>query len=100
MIEKGKYYLKYTINKIENELIVLAEIRSKNRKLKQYESLYYAYITVNYDEYTEINTDGYLDAQCAAEYVGLELKRGIRIKCRKEGKTFRTKKEKLKFKIN
>lgn len=95
MIEKGKYYLKYTINKTEYELIVNAEIRLKNRKLKQYESLYYAYVRVNYDEYTKINTDDYVDAQCAAEYVGLELKKEIRIKCRQEGKTFRTKKEEL-----
>jgi len=95
MIEKGRYYLKYTINKTNHELIVDAEIRLKNRKLKRYEPLYYAYITVNYDEYTEIDTDGYVDAGCAAEYVGLQLKQEIRLKCRHEGKSFRTKIEEL-----
>ena len=95
MVMYGSYYLRYTTDNEENELSVTAELRTHNI-IKRFDPIWYAHIEVNGEKYTKTDTSGYVDAQCAAEFVGLKLKQEIKTKAHAEGKSFRTKKEELK----
>lgn len=90
---KGKYLLSYTVDKHAEELIVEVELKPVRGILKPYQNLYYGVVEVNGSFYDKKDLSHCVHAVYAAEEIGLELKAELKTKLRKEGKSFRQKKE-------
>lgn len=89
----GKYNLTYTIDKVLEELVVDVELKQVKGRLKPYQNAYYGVAYVNGSFYDKKDLSHSVNARFAAEEIGLELKDELKKKCRKEGKSFRIKKE-------
>lgn len=92
---KGEYKLIYTKDDKLSEFVVLVELKPISGLIKPFQNVYYGVVYVNGELYNEKDLTHCVDAKLAAEEIGLELKEELKKKLRKEGKSFRFKKEEL-----
>jgi hypothetical protein len=93
---KGEYRLTYSEDDILNELIVEVELKPITGLIKPFQNVYHGIVYVNGLYYNKKDLSYCVNAICAAEEIGLELKDELKKRLRKEGKSFRLKKEELK----
>lgn len=96
MIIKGSYTLIYLKDGNQEELLVEVELKPVGELLKPRQNVYYGLAVVNGVHYFKKDLSHYVDARCAAEEIGLELKEELKKKLRGESKTFKVKKESIK----
>lgn len=92
---KGEYKLIYTVDDIISEMVVIVELKPITGLIKPFQNVYYGVIHVNGELYNKKDLSYCVDAKLAAEEIGLELKEELKKRLRKEGKSFRFKKEEL-----
>ena len=93
---KGSYKLIYSSDTHQEELLVEVELKKIDELMKPRQNVYYGVAYVNGTHYLKKDLSHYVDASCAAEEIGNELKEELKKKLRSEGKTFRAKKEEVK----
>jgi len=96
MILKAIYILEYSIDNNTETLRVEVELKRNNEYFKSHENIYRGIAFLNGSFYDKKDLNHYVNALFAAEEIGLELKEDLKKKLRKEGKSFRLKKEELK----
>ena len=92
---KGEYKLIYTTDDVLSELVVLVELKPISGLLKPFQNVYYGVVHVNGELYNKKDLNHCVDAKLAVEEIGLELKDDLKKRLRKEGKSFRFKKEEI-----
>ena len=93
---KGSYKLIYTIDEILNELVINVELKQITGLIQPFQNIYHGIAYVNGSIYLKKDLSHCIDAKLAAEELGIELKEKLKKKLRKEGKSFRFKKEEIK----
>jgi hypothetical protein len=93
---KGSYKLIYTSDKHQEELLVEVELKRLDELMKPHQNVYYGVAYVNGTLYLKKDISHYVDASCAAEEIGTELRDELKKKLRSEGKSFKAKKEEVK----
>ncbi len=93
---KGSYKLIYYEDDNIRDLLVEVELKPADSLLKRFENVYHGVAYVDGMHYSKKDLSHYVDASCAAEEIGLELKEALKKKLRSEGKKFRLKKEEVK----
>ena len=78
MVIKGSYKLIYTVDKQQLELCVDVELKMIDELMKQYQNVYNGVVYVDGSQYFKKDLSHYVDARCAAEEIGLELKDDIK----------------------
>ena len=96
MILKAVYLLEYSIDNNTETLRVEVELKRNNEYFKPFQNIYKGIAYVNGSFYDKKDLNHYVNALFSAEEIGLELKEDLKKKLRKEGKSFRLKKEELK----
>lgn len=94
-MQKGTYKLTYTVDDIINEMIVEVELKPISGLIKPFQNVYYGVVYVDGSLYNKKDLSHCVDAKLAVEEIGLELKEELKKRLRKEGKSFRFKKEEL-----
>ena len=92
---KGSYKLTYSSDAQQEELLVEVEMKMIDELMKPRQNVYNGIVYVNGNHYFKKDLSHYVDASCAAEEIGNELKEELKKKLRSEGKTFRAKKEEI-----
>lgn len=92
MVIKGKYKVKYILDRKLTELVVEVELKARDGLLKPGETIYYGVTTVNGSPY-EVNLNGCVNAQYCAEGVALNLIEEYKEKAKMDGKSFRLKRK-------
>lgn len=93
---KGSYKLTYTSDKHQEELLVEVELKRLDELMKPYQNVYYGIAYVNGTHYLKKDLSHYVDASCAAQEIGQELREELKKRLRSEDKKFRVKKEVIK----
>lgn len=92
---KGKYRLTYTIDKVLTDLLLLIELKQCEGLLKPGQNIWEGFATLDGQSYTKEDLRFCVNAKLAAERIGHKLRDEIKEKCRKDGKSFRVKKEEV-----
>jgi hypothetical protein len=93
---KGIYKLIYTIDKKQEELTVLVELKQVEGFLQPRQNVYYGVALVNGVSYTKDDLTHCVNAKLASQSIGVRMKIGIMNKCREEKKLFSIIKEEIK----
>lgn len=96
MTLKGSYKLIYTIDKKQEELTVLVELKEVEGMLNPRQNLYYGVAQVNGVSYTKVDLKGCVDAKLTSQSIGRKMKNDIMVKCREDKKLFSIIKEEVK----
>jgi len=95
MISKGTYKLKYTVDKVQEELLVEVDL-VMSEVIVPRGNVYVGKAKVNGLVYLKKDLGHYVNARYAAEEIGHELRDEMKTKNKTEGKVFKIKKEELK----
>ena len=96
MTFKGMYKLIYTIDKKQEELTVIVELKQVEGFIKPRQNVYYGVALVNGVFYTKEDLSHCVNAKLGAQSIGIRMKKDIMIKCREEKKLFSIIKEEVK----
>jgi len=96
MTLKGSYKLIYTIDKKQEELTVLVELKQVEGFLQPRQNVYYGVALVNGVSYTKEDLSHCVNAKLCAQSIGLRMKKDVLNKCREEKKLFSIIKEEIK----
>jgi len=99
MTLKGTYRLIYTIDKKQEELTVLVELKQVEGMLKPRQNVYYGVALVNGVSYTKEDLKGCVNAKLTSQSIGRRMKNDIMVKCREEKKLFSIIKEEDKLNL-
>lgn len=92
---KSKYKLSYTLNKEQKDLVLDVELTMNEGLLKPGQNVWSGHATLNGQEYLKYDLSHCVNAKLAAEKIGHELRDELKASIRKEGKSFKVKKEEL-----
>lgn len=92
---KGKYKLTYTIDKVLTELLLLIELKQCEGLLKSGRNVWEGFATLDGHPYLKEDLRFCVNAKVAAERIGYKLLDEIKEKSKKDGKSFRIKKEEI-----
>jgi hypothetical protein len=95
MKKNGTYKLQYTVDKVEEEILVEVKLKQRDSILKPFENVYRGIAYVNGSIYDKVDISHSVNAKYVAEEIGLKLKDELKKKLRLEGKSFREKKEEI-----
>ena len=96
MTLKGSYKLIYTIDKKQEELTVIVELKQVEGFIKSRQNVYYGVALVNGVLFEEVDLSHCVNAKLGAQSIGIRMKKDIMIKCREEKKLFSIVKEEIK----
>jgi hypothetical protein len=92
---KGKYKLAYTIDKIPSDLILDVELKMVEGMYKPGRNIWEGVASLNGQPYTKENLSHCVNAKVAAERIGRKLRDELKEKSKKDGTSFRVKKEEV-----
>ena len=92
---KGTYKLTYIVNKEVKEILVSVNLILRDGVVEPFQNLYVGIAVVNGKTYEDDSLETCVDAKLAAEKIGHKLKDKIKSKAKKDGKSFRIKKEEI-----
>lgn len=93
---KGGYKLIYKIDKKQEQLTVLVELREVEGLLKPRQNVYYGVALVNGVLYTKEDLSHCVNAKLSSQSIGIKMKNVIMNKCREEKVLFSIIKEEIK----
>ena len=93
METKGRYKLAYIIDKIPSDLILDVELKMAEGMHKPGRNIWEGSATMNGDPYTKEDLTHCVNAKIAAERIGHKLRDELKEKSKKDGTSFRVKKE-------
>jgi len=96
METKGEYKLTYTVDDELNEMIVEVKLKAITGLITPFQNIYYGIAYVDGNLYLKKDLSHCVNAIRGAEEIGLELKDELKKNLRKDGKSFRFKKEEIK----
>ena len=96
MIFNETYKQKYMLDREQKELIVKVELKQHNGLGKPYQNIWYGVATANDKNINHKNLPYCVNAKYMAETIALEIIEAWKIRAKKEGKSFRLKRKKLK----
>lgn len=94
---KGKYIQKYTLDKEQKELVVKVELKQIDEMVKPRQNIWYGVATANDKIINHSSLSNCVNAEYMAEHIALEIIEAWKIRAKKEGKSFRLKRKKLKI---
>ena len=89
----GKYELSYTLNRVLTHMVVEVELRENDNFRLPGQNLWSGHATLDGQPYEDEELSHCVNAQYAAESIGLKLKNERKLKAKAEGDSFRIKKE-------
>jgi hypothetical protein len=92
---KGKYKLTYAIDRVPTDLLLDVELRQCESFHVPGRNIWQGFATVNGQPYTKERLEHCVNAKTAAERIGHILRDEIKETSKKEGKSFRIKKEEI-----
>lgn len=96
MTFKGKYNLIYTIDKKQEELTVIVELKQIEGTIKPFQNVYFGVALVNGVFYSKEDLNHCVNAKLGAQSIGVKMKIDVMKKCREEKKLFSIIKEEVK----
>lgn len=90
----GTFTQKYTVDKVEKELIVEVKLKQINDAMKPRQNVWYGVATANEKEVKHKDLPYCVNAEYMAETIGLEIIESWKVRAKKEGKVFKLIKEK------
>ena len=96
MTLKGTYKLIYTIDKKQEELTVIVELKQYDGLIKSMQNVYYGVALVNGVLFEEVDLSHCVNGKYASQSIGTELRNKLMKKCREDKKLFRVIKEEIK----
>jgi hypothetical protein len=92
---KGKYKLSYTLNRELKDFTISVELKQIEGVMKPGQNVWEGYATLDGQPYEKYNLSKCVDAKSAAEKMGHKLRDEIKEKGKKDGMSFRIKKEEV-----
>ena len=93
---KGKYKLIYTIDRVPTDLILDVELKCVEGLHVPRRNIWEGIATLDGQPYIKEDLSHCVDAKIAAEKIGHKLRDELKDKSKKEGTSFRVKKEEIK----
>jgi len=93
---KGKYYLSYSIDKKPKEIIVDVKLIMVDGKLNNNQNIYFGEVHVNGYKKEEYDLTTCVNAEYAAENIGLSLKETLILRATEDRLRFKILKEEIK----
>ena len=92
---KGKYKLTYTIDKVPTDLLLNIELKQCEGMHKPGRNIWEGFAVLDGNPYTKEDLRYCVNAKVAAERIGYKLRDEIKDKSKKDGTSFRIKKEEV-----
>jgi len=93
---KGRYRLTYTLDRVPTDLTIEVELRQREGIRMLGKNLWEGFATLDGKPYTDEDLTHCVNAKLAAERIGYKLRDEIKEKSKKDGKSFRIKREEIK----
>ena len=92
---KSKYKLSYTLDRELKDLVLEVELRLREGMLQKFQNIWEGHAKLNGQPYTKVDLSHCVNPKSAAEKIGHNLRDEIKSNAKKEGKSFRVKKEEV-----
>ncbi len=96
MTKKSKYQLVYTLDNVEQELVLEVELVSVQGELESFQNLIEGKAKLNGRPYDTKSLSHCVNAKAAVERMGIKMRDELKVTSKQEGKRFKIIKEELK----